>query len=128
MRIERFEDIEVWKLARDLCNHVFKLTMEEPFCSDFRFRDQIRASSGSVMDNIAEGFERGGNKEFIQFLFIAKGSCGEVRSQSYRTYDNGYISEDTFDGLLNMTINLSKRISGFITYLKSSDFKGQKYH
>jgi four helix bundle protein len=124
----RFEDLEIWSEARDLCNHVFKLTIEEPFCSDFRFRDQIRASSGSVMDNIAEGFERGSNKEFIQFLFIAKGSCGEVRSLIYRAYDNGYISEDIFNGMLNMTINLSKHVSGFITNLKSSDFKGPKYH
>jgi len=79
MKIERFEDLEIWIEARELCKSVFSITEKEPFNRDFKFRDQIRASSGSIMDNIAEGFERGGNKEFIQFLSIAKGSCGETR-------------------------------------------------
>jgi four helix bundle protein len=91
MKIERFEDLEVWKLARDLYKYAFQISSLEPFNSDFRFRDQIRASSGSVSDNIAEGFERGGNKELLQFLYIAKGSCGETRNQSYRAFDSNYI-------------------------------------
>jgi four helix bundle protein len=128
MRIEKFEDLEIWKEAGELCRYVFNITSEGPFCNDFRFRDQIRASSGSTMDNIAEGFERGSNKEFMQFLFIAKGSCGEVRSQSHRAYAYSYIDKTTLDELLERTINLSKHISGFITYLKNSDLKGPKYH
>jgi four helix bundle protein len=128
MKIERFEDLEIWQEARDLCKFVFSITLSDAFKKDFKFRDQIRASSGSIMDNIAEGFERGGNKEFMQFLFIAKGSCGETRSQSYRAFDFQYLSNEEYALLSEKTTNLSKRISSFITYLKNSDLKGTKYH
>ncbi len=128
MKIERFEDLEIWQEARELCKRVFEITMVNPFCSDFKFRDQIRSSSGSIMDNIAEGFERDGNKEFIQFLSVAKGSCGEVRSQSYRSFDYQYINQDILDELISRTTQLSKKISSLITYLKKSEFKGTKFH
>ncbi len=127
MKIERFEDLEVWKLARDLYKYAFQISSLEPFNSDFRFRDQIRASSGSVSDNIAEGFERGGNKELLQFLYIAKGSCGETRNQSYRAFDSNYIDQKTLDTLLEKTITLSQQISNFIKYLKLSSLKGEKF-
>jgi four helix bundle protein len=127
MRITSFENLEVWLLARELCKIVFELTSIDPFAKDFRFRDQIRSSSGSIMDNIAEGYERGGNKEFIQFLSIAKGSCGEVRSQVYRAFDFNYIDQQNLDELIEKTISLSKQIAGFMSYLKKSDYKGQKY-
>ena len=126
-KITRFEDLEIWQEARELCKLVFKITSAEPFNKDFRFRDQMRASTGSIMDNIGEGFERDGNKEFIQFLSIAKGSCGETRSQGYRAFDYGYISQEDLNQLLERTINLSKKISGFITYLKKSTYKGSKF-
>jgi four helix bundle protein len=128
MKIERFEELEIWKEARNLTKRVFEITSTEPFHSDFKFRDQIRASSGSIMDNIAEGFERDGNKEFIQFLSVAKGSCGETRSQSYRAFDYQYINQDILDELILQTTQLSKKTSSFITYLKKSEFKGSKYH
>jgi four helix bundle protein len=128
MKIERFEDLEVWKESRELCIFIKEITNTESFVKDFRFREQIKASSGSIMDNIAEGFERDGKKEFIQFLSIAKGSCGETRSQCYRALDYKYISKETLDQLLEKTIKLSKKISSFITYLKKSDLKGTKYH
>ena len=128
MKIERFEDLEIWKEARELCKRIFEITSTEPFHSDFKFRDQIRASSGSIMDNIAEGFERDGNKEFIQFLSVSKGSCGETRSQSYRAFDYQYINQDILNELIFRTTQLSKKISSFMTYLKKSEFKGAKYH
>jgi len=120
MKITRFEDLDLWKDARALCRLIFKVTSRKPFCNDYRFRDQIRASSGSIMDNIAEGYERDGNKEFMQFLSIAKGSCGETRSQAYRAFDYKYLNNDELQELLDRTINLSKGISGFISYLKKS--------
>jgi len=128
MKIERFEDLEIWKEARLLCKRVFEITSVYPFCNDFKLRDQIRSSSGSIMDNISEGFERGGNKEFNQFLSMAKGSCGETRSQSYRSFDYQYINQDTLDELILKTTQLSKKISSLMAYLKNSDFKGSKFH
>jgi four helix bundle protein len=127
MKIDNFEDLEVWKLAREISKYIFLITSKEPFSHDFKLRDQIRASSGSIMDNIAEGFERDGNRELIQFLSVSKGSCGECRSQSYRAFDYQYINEDTLDELINKTRILSKKIARLIIYLKNSDFKGSKY-
>ena len=128
MKIERFEDMEIWKEARELCRYVFDLTSKELFSKDFKLRDQIRASSGSIMDNIAEGFERGGNKEFMQFLYISKGSCGETRSQSYRAFDQEYISQQQLDELITRTLTQSSKIANLIKYLKDSELKGAKYH
>ena len=127
MIVTRFEDLEIWQLARELYKLVFRLTSEEPFNRDFRFRDQIRDSSGSVSDNIAEGFERGGNKEFIQFLSVAKGSCGETRNQSYRAFDSNYISQEVLNELLNRTETISRKTANLIKTLKSSDRKGVKF-
>ena len=127
MKIERFEDLEIWQLARVLCKAVFNITRKEPFSCDFKLRDQIRTSSGSIMDNIAEGFERDGNKEFVQFLSVAKGSCGECRSQSYRAFDYEYIDQNTLDEMINQTTSLSKQIAGFISYLKKCNLRGTKY-
>jgi len=128
MTINNFEDLEIWKEARELSKLIFALTLKDPFNKDFRFRDQIRAASGSIMDNIAEGFDRDGRKEFIQFLSIAKGSCAETKSQSYRALDFSYISQDDFDILQGKTSQLSKKIRNFMNYLIKSDVKGSKYH
>ena len=127
MKYTTFEDLPIWQKARELSSLIFEVTSKEPFYIDFKFRDQIRASSGSVMDNIAEGFERSGNKEFIQFLYIAKGSCGETRSQSYRAFDYEYINQNILDELISNTTGLSSEISNFIKYLKNSGMKGKKF-
>jgi four helix bundle protein len=127
MKVKRFEDLEIWQLARELCKIVFKATENEPFKRDFKLKNQILGSSGSVIDNIAEGFERGGNNEFFQFLSIAKGSCGETRSQLYRAFDFGYIDQQVFDEILNQAEKVSSKISSMMNYLKKSDFKGPKY-
>jgi four helix bundle protein len=127
MNITSFEDIEIWQEARELCKLVFKITSREPFSKDFRFRDQIRAACGSIMDNIAEGYGRGGNKEFINFLSIAKGSIDEVRSQVYRAYDFNYISKEEQDDLISKTLRISKKSTSFIYYLKKSNRKGPKF-
>ena len=103
--ITKFEDLEIWQEARKLAKEVFILSKETALKTDFRFKEQIKASSGSVMDNIAEGFERDGNLEFRQFLSVAKGSAGETRSQIYRLYDCEYISEEQFKDLKNKTIS-----------------------
>jgi len=127
MKITRFEDLEIWRLARELYKFVFSVTSKPPFCNDYRLLSQIRDSSGSVSANIAEGFERGGNKEFIQFLSIAKGSCGETRNQAYRAFDSNYISQKDLDEFLERTDAISRKISNLIKTLKSSNLKGVKY-
>ncbi len=125
--INRFEDIMAWQKARILCKLINSYTLKELFSRDFKLTGQIKGSSGSAMDNIAEGFERGGNKEFIQFLFISKGSAGETRSQLYRALDNSYISENEFKEAYQLAEQVSKLVGGFINHLKSSDIKGTKY-
>ncbi|WP_416864695.1 MAG: four helix bundle protein [Imperialibacter sp.] len=125
--IKRFEDLEIWKDARRLSFEVYKLTCEPPFATDFRFRDQIRAAAGSVMDNIAEGFERSGRLEFVNFLGFAKGSAGEVRSQLHRAFDQAYIKEATYQAKIEEYEKLSASIAGFISYLNRSEIKGQKF-
>jgi len=125
--INRFEDIIAWQKARILCKIIHGFTLKEPFLKDFKLVSQIKGSSGSAMDNIAEGFERGGNKEFIQFLFISKGSAGETRSQLYRALDNGYITEEEFKTAYQFAEEVSKLDSGLINHLNSSEIKGAKY-
>lgn len=125
--IKRFEDLEIWQEARRLTKEIYIISVETGLKSDFRLRDQIKASSGSVMDNIAEGFERNGNIEFRQFLSIAKGSAGETRSQLYRIFDFGYIDEAKFIHLKDSFENLSGKINNFIIYLNNKDFKGTKF-
>ena len=124
--IESFEELQVWQIARDLCRSVKKLTSKGPFLRDFKFLAQITSAAGSTMDNIAEGFERDGNKEFINFLYIAKGSNGEVRSQSYRALDWGYISEVEHKEILDLTEKLKFKLQGLIYTLKNSGGKGYK--
>lgn len=127
MKIQRFEDLEIWQEAREISKIVYEITSKGSFSTDFKFRDQMRASAGSAMDNIAEGFDRGGNKEFYQFLSISRGSTGEVRSQSYRAFDNSYILEKRFNELLERTDSLSRKTYNLMQHLKNSDFKGLKY-
>ncbi|MDR3022400.1 four helix bundle protein [Chryseobacterium sp.] len=125
--INRFEDLEIWKLSRELCNEVYHIIESTNLKNNFKLCNQIDASSGSVMDNIAEGFERNGNRESIQFLSIAKASCGETRSQLYRVFDRNFISQEKFETLIEQTETLSRKISSFIKYLNTTDLKGTKY-
>ena len=125
--IRRFEDLEIWQLARKLSQQIIFVSKNTELKNDYRFKDQIKASSGSVMDNIAEGFERDGNLEFRQYLSIAKGSAGETRSQSYRLFDSEYISEEKLKELFSECEILSKKIANFISYLNKKDFKENKF-
>jgi four helix bundle protein len=127
MAVKNFEDLNVWKQARQLTQEVYRLTKTEKFRKDFGLRDQIRRATISVMSNIAEGFERGGNQEFVQFLYVAKASCGEVRSQLYVALDQGYATANDSEKLLQLFRRLSGMISNLITYLRESDMKGEKF-
>ncbi|MBS4014681.1 MAG: four helix bundle protein [Bacteroidetes bacterium] len=118
--IKQFEDLEVWKLSRELVKRVYLLTAKDNISKDYRFCNQIQSAIVSIMNNIAEGFERRSNKEFIQFLFIAKGSCGELRSLNYVALDINYISQDEFNEINESALLISKSLSGFIKYLKKS--------
>jgi len=123
----KFEDIEAWQKARILGDLIFSLTKKKIFDSDYKLRGQMNGSSGSIMDNIAEGQGRGGNKEFVQFLWISKGSSAELRSQLYRCLERNWIDKNTFDDLYNQAETIEKMIQGIINYLQNSDSKGIKY-
>jgi four helix bundle protein len=125
--MRRFEEIEAWQLSRELAKQIYEATKQGPFAHDYGLKDQIQRAAVSIMSNIAEGFERGGNKEFMNFLGIAKGSCGEVRSQLYVALDQGYIDKAQFEGLVQVCIRVSVMLQAFITSLRNSDFKGPRY-
>ena len=125
--IKKFEDITAWQQSRILAKNIYSVTNVKPFSSDFDLKSQIRRASGSVMDNIAEGFERGGKIEFIQFLGISKASAAEIRSQLYRALDQEYISQNQFDELYKLSDDISKMINGLMSYLNRTDIRGEKY-
>jgi four helix bundle protein len=125
--LKKFEDLEIWQLARQISLKIFKITKDIDMYRHSGIVNQVRDASGSVMDNIAEGFEREGNKEFKQYLYIAKGSNGETRSQLYRLLDQELISKKSFDDVYNESVLLTRKIKKFIEYLKESDLSGQKY-
>ncbi|MBO9692700.1 four helix bundle protein [Chryseobacterium sp.] len=125
--INNFEDLDIWKKSRELCQKIFISLIQNSNCSQ-NIKNQIDRSSASVMDNIAEGFEREGNKEFINFLSMSKGSCGEVRSQLIRAFDRDFINENEFNDLKKDYADLSKMISGFMKYLKTTEHNGNKFN
>jgi len=127
MGIRYFEDLEIWKLAREITQQIYDITKKEVFYKDFFLVNQIRRASVSVMSNIAEGFERGGNQEFQQFLYIAKGACGEIRCQLYIALDQNYILEKEMIEISEKLKKLSIMLNNLIQSLKKSKFKGEKY-
>ncbi|HNA15356.1 MAG TPA: four helix bundle protein [Ferruginibacter sp.] len=122
--IKRFEDLDVWKVSRDLCDRLGVIIDSDALKRNFRLIGQIEGSSGSVMDNIAEGFERGTKAEFILFLGYSKGSCGELRSQLYRALDRKYINKEQFQELYLLAVRISVMLQKFINYLLQSQVKG----
>ena len=126
-RIERFEDIDAWKKAKELSKAIYEITSKGDFSRDFGLRDQIRRAAVSVVSNIAEGFERGGNKEFRQFLSSAKGSAGEVRAQLHVAFDVKYLNQEDFDRLYSLADESGRLIGGFMRYLARSTHKGMKF-
>ena len=126
-KIERFEDIEAWKKARELTKIIYEVTAQGKLTADFSLRDQLRRASISIMANIAEGFEREGNKEFRQFLAMAKGSVGEVKALLYVALDAGLTSSEQVHRLMALADEASRLLAGFLRYLKASDKKGSKF-
>jgi four helix bundle protein len=122
-----FEELIAWQKARDLVRNIHEVTNTGLFSRNRSLRDQICRASVSTMSNIAEGFERGGDKEFVQFLSQAKASCGEVRSQLFVALDLGYVNEVEFNALRNLALETSRVIAGLIGYLKKSEYKGSKF-
>ncbi len=126
-RIEKFEDIVAWQKARVLTREIYKCARGGGFARDYGLRDQIQRASVSTMSNIAEGFERGGDREFIQFLSTSKGSCGEVKSHLYVALDQGYVTPLGFDKLYGQASEVSRLVAGFMTYLRESSLRGRRY-
>ena len=123
----KFEDIDAWQKSRELSRQIYEITCSKPFSSDFALKDQIIRSSRSIMDNIAEGFERGGSAEFIHFLTISKGSAGETKSQLYRALGQTYIHQEKFKELYGTCDDIGKMLNGLISYLNKSKIKGLKF-
>lgn len=119
-RIERFEDIEAWREARVLVRSIYSLTRNPPLAADSNLRDQLQRAAVSIMANIAEGFERGSNRQFIQYLLQARGSAGEVRSLLYLAHDLGLIGEEEFAGAMEQATLVARLLSGFVRYLRKS--------
>jgi four helix bundle protein len=126
-KIQKFEDILAWQKARELTREVYAHSRTGTFAKDFGLRDQIQRASVSIMGNVAEGFDRGGDKEFIQFLSVSKGSCGEVKSHLYVALDQKYIGSDQFNRLYNSADEVGRLLAGFMAYLKQSDLRGKKF-
>ena len=124
--VEKFEDLDVWKKAREITRSIYAASSSEKFAKDFALRNQIRRAAISILSNIAEGFERNGDKEFIQFLSIAKGSCGEVRAHLYVALDQAYVADEVFCEIQAKLLETSRMISSLIKYLRQSEFKGSK--
>lgn len=116
---EKFEELEVWKLSMELCTNIYELTNKDLFSKDYGLKDQIRRSSISIPSNISEGFERDSKNQFVYFLTISKGSCGELRTQLKIAKSLNYISEKDFESINEKCISVSKQLSGFINYLKT---------
>jgi four helix bundle protein len=125
-KLERFEDIEAWRKARELTKSVYQVTAGGEFAKDFGLRDQIRRAAVSVLSNIAEGFERSRDRELLHFLSIAKGSCGEVRAQLYVALDQAYIHQGQFQELTEQAMEVSRLLSGFMKYLHASNRQKMK--
>ena len=125
--IKQFEDLKIWQKARELTKEIYTISSSGDFVKDFGLKDQIRRSSVSILSNISEGFERDGNKEFIQFLSCAKGSCGELRAQLYVALDQHYIDEEVFESISDKTLVINRMISKLMKYLRNSSIKGRKY-
>jgi four helix bundle protein len=125
--VARFEDLEVWQKARALANEVYAVSGDGAFGRDFGLRNQVRRAAVSVMANIAEGFERGGDTEFRQFLAVAKGSCGEVRSHLYAALDQGYVASEQHRQVAEQAEEIGRMIAGLMRHLRQSPFRGNKY-
>ena len=126
-KVEHFEDLEVWQLGREICMDVEELFINTSLGKRYKLRDQMDSSSGSIMDNIAEGFGRGGNLEFRNFLGFSRGSCAELKSQLYRAKDKNLISEEQFKQLSEKCEKEIAKITAFISFLNRSEFKGSKF-
>jgi four helix bundle protein len=121
MAIERFEDIECWQLGRELSRQVFEMTCNTALKNDYSLKDQMSRSTGSVMDNVAEGFDAGSNAEFVRFLWYSKRSCTELQSQLYRALDRGYCDQRKFNETYQLAQTAKAKIGSFIAYLKAHD-------
>lgn len=126
-KIEKFEDVLAWQKGRELTRLIYQVSKSGEFAKDYSLKDQIRRACISITSNIAEGFERGGNKEFIQFLGHAKGSCGEVRSQLYIALDEAYLPAEEWQSLHDRCVEVSRILDGFIKYLQQTEIKGRKF-
>ncbi len=125
--IRQFEDILAWHRGKELAREVYAATRRGEFAKDFALRDQIRRAVISITSNIAEGFERGGTREFVQFLSHAKGSCGEVRSQLHLAHDVGYLNEEEWTRMHETCLEISKLLDRFSSYLRNTEIKGSKF-